>query len=158
MVGPAIVLAAMLLFFGNWWTANLLYVGLALMIGVSIWICSHRPTAAANYHNTANCIGSCRNEKERCNVFEYHRNDLRLVRDTCQGRPGESAGRAVGARVLPKGSAQLATDPGTSPEALTAAVAGLGYKATPADAPSTSARGRLLGKALDGWAVATSWW
>lgn len=37
MVGPAIVLAAMLLFFGNWWTANLLYVGLALMIGVSIW-------------------------------------------------------------------------------------------------------------------------
>ena len=50
----------------------------------------------------------------------------------------------------PKGSAQLATDPGTSPEALTAAVAGLGYKATPADAPSTSARGRLLGKAL-GW-------
>ena len=37
MVGPAIVLAAMLLFFGNWWTANLLYVGLALMVGVSIW-------------------------------------------------------------------------------------------------------------------------
>ena len=33
----SIVLAAMLLFFGNWWTANLLYVGLALMIGVSIW-------------------------------------------------------------------------------------------------------------------------
>ena len=31
-----IVLAAMLLFFGNLWTANLLYVGLALMIGVSI--------------------------------------------------------------------------------------------------------------------------
>ena len=22
---------------GNWWTANLMYVGLALMIGVSIW-------------------------------------------------------------------------------------------------------------------------
>ena len=37
MVGPAIVLAAMLLFFGNWWTANLLYVGLALMVEVSIW-------------------------------------------------------------------------------------------------------------------------
>lgn len=37
MVGPAIVLAGMLFFFGNWWTANLLYVGLALMIGVSIW-------------------------------------------------------------------------------------------------------------------------
>ena len=28
---------SLLLFFGNWWTANLLYVGLALMVGVSIW-------------------------------------------------------------------------------------------------------------------------
>ncbi|RSZ44092.1 MULTISPECIES: organomercurial transporter MerC [unclassified Variovorax] len=37
MVGPAMVLAAMLLFFGRWWTADLLYVGLALMISVSIW-------------------------------------------------------------------------------------------------------------------------
>ena len=34
----------------------------------------------------------------------------------------------------PKGTAQLATEPGTSPGALTAAVAGLGYKATLADA------------------------
>ena len=33
-----------------------------------------------------------------------------------------------------KGTAQLATEPGTSPDALTAAVAGLGYKATLADA------------------------
>ena len=37
MVGPTIVLAAMLLFFGNWWTENLLYVGLVFMVGVSIW-------------------------------------------------------------------------------------------------------------------------
>jgi mercuric ion transport protein len=37
MVGPAMVLAAMLLFFGRWWTANLLYMGLALMVGISIW-------------------------------------------------------------------------------------------------------------------------
>ena len=37
MIGPAIVLAALLLFFGNWWTENLLYVGLAFMVGVSIW-------------------------------------------------------------------------------------------------------------------------
>ncbi|MDP3827195.1 MAG: mercury(II) reductase [Polaromonas sp.] len=50
----------------------------------------------------------------------------------------------------PNSSAQLATDPGTSPEALTAAVAGLGYKATLADAPSTSVPGGLIGKAL-GW-------
>ncbi len=34
-----------------------------------------------------------------------------------------------------KGAAQLALDPGTAPDALTAAVAGLGYKAMLADAP-----------------------
>lgn len=37
MVGPAIVLAAMYPFFGHWWTARLLYTGLAVMVGVSIW-------------------------------------------------------------------------------------------------------------------------
>jgi mercuric ion transport protein len=37
MVGPVMVLAAMLLFFGQWWTARLLYSGLAAMVGVSIW-------------------------------------------------------------------------------------------------------------------------
>jgi mercuric ion transport protein len=37
MIGPAIVLAAMLLFFGHWWTARLLYTGLAFMVGVSLW-------------------------------------------------------------------------------------------------------------------------
>ena len=37
MIGPIIVLAATLLFMGNWWTANLLYVGFAFMAGVSIW-------------------------------------------------------------------------------------------------------------------------
>ena len=37
MIGPASVLAALLLFFGQWWTARLLYVGLAFMVGVSLW-------------------------------------------------------------------------------------------------------------------------
>jgi len=37
MVGPTLVLAATLLFFGQWWTARLLYAGLALMVGVSLW-------------------------------------------------------------------------------------------------------------------------
>ncbi len=37
MIGPVIVLAATLLFLGNWWAANLLYVGLAFMVGVSVW-------------------------------------------------------------------------------------------------------------------------
>ena len=36
MVGPALVLAAILLF-GQRWTAELLYTGLALMVGVSLW-------------------------------------------------------------------------------------------------------------------------
>jgi len=36
-IGPVIVLSATLLFLGNWWTANLFYVGLAFMVGVSIW-------------------------------------------------------------------------------------------------------------------------
>ena len=37
MIGPAMVLMAMLLFFGQWWTAGLLYTGLAFMVGVSLW-------------------------------------------------------------------------------------------------------------------------
>ena len=37
MVGPVIVLAALYPFFGRWWTARLLYTGLATMVGVSIW-------------------------------------------------------------------------------------------------------------------------
>ncbi len=36
-VGPALVLAAMLLFFGHWWTAYPLYAGLALLVAVSLW-------------------------------------------------------------------------------------------------------------------------
>jgi len=37
MIGPAMVLAAMLLFFGQWWTPGLMYMGLAFMVGVSLW-------------------------------------------------------------------------------------------------------------------------
>jgi len=33
----SVVSAATVRLLGNWWTANLMYVGLALMIGVSIW-------------------------------------------------------------------------------------------------------------------------
>ena len=49
-----------------------------------------------------------------------------------------------------KGAAQLDLDPGTASDALTAAVAGLGYKATLADAPPTDNRSRLLDK-VRGW-------
>lgn len=37
MVGPAIVLAARYPFFGYEWTEWLLYAGLAIMVGVSVW-------------------------------------------------------------------------------------------------------------------------
>jgi mercuric ion transport protein len=37
VIGPGLVLAAMLLFFGQWWTARLLYTGLALMVVASLW-------------------------------------------------------------------------------------------------------------------------
>ncbi|MBT2304999.1 organomercurial transporter MerC [Variovorax paradoxus] len=37
MIGPAMVLAAMLLFFGQRWSTELLYTGLAFMVGVSLW-------------------------------------------------------------------------------------------------------------------------
>ncbi len=48
-----------------------------------------------------------------------------------------------------KGSAKLAIEVGTSPDALTAAVAGLGYRATLTDAPSVSTPGGLLDKMRD---------
>ncbi|RIX78860.1 organomercurial transporter MerC [Acidovorax cavernicola] len=37
MVGPAIVLAALYLFFGYGWTEWLLYTGLTIMVAVSVW-------------------------------------------------------------------------------------------------------------------------
>ncbi len=49
-----------------------------------------------------------------------------------------------------KGAAQLDLDPGTAPDALTTAVAGLGYKATLADVPPTDNRTELLDK-VRGW-------
>lgn len=48
------------------------------------------------------------------------------------------------------GAAQLALDPGTASDALAAAVAGLGYKAVPADAPPAENRSGLLDK-VRGW-------
>src|SRR5690625_2721696 len=48
-----------------------------------------------------------------------------------------------------KGSARLAIEAGTLPDTLTAAVAGLGYRATLADAPVAPAGGGLLGQARE---------
>lgn len=37
MAGPALVLAASVFFLGNWWTADLLYMGIGAMVVVSVW-------------------------------------------------------------------------------------------------------------------------
>ncbi|SCU74669.1 Mercuric reductase [Cupriavidus necator] len=50
----------------------------------------------------------------------------------------------------PKGMAQIATEPGTSPDALTGAVAGLGYRAMLAEAPPAEKRGSRIDQAF-GW-------
>jgi mercuric reductase len=73
--------------------------------------------------------------------------------DSCAAHVKEALEKVPGvqsARVsYPKGTAQLATLPGTSPDALTAAVAGLGYKATLADAPPMDNRAERLDKGRD---------
>ena len=37
MIGPAMVIAATSFLFGNWWTSDLLYAGIAAMVAVAIW-------------------------------------------------------------------------------------------------------------------------
>jgi mercuric reductase len=72
---------------------------------------------------------------------QNHRHDLRLVRGSRQGSLEKVPG--VGGGVLSEGQRQLAIEAGTSPDALTAAVAGLGYRATP---PMRPLPRRLLGR------------
>ncbi len=74
--------------------------------------------------------------------------------DSCAAHVKEALEKVPGVQSAlvsyPKGTAQLAIVPGTSPDALTAAVAGLGYKATLADAPLADNRVGLLDK-VRGW-------
>ena len=73
--------------------------------------------------------------------------------DSCAAHVKEALERVPGVRSAvvsyPRAMAQLATEPGTSPQALTVAVAGLGYRAMLAEA-SPAEKGSLLDKAL-GW-------
>ena len=70
--------------------------------------------------------------------------------DSCAAHVKEALEKVPGVQSAivsyPNGTAQLAVEAGTSPDALTAAVAGLGYRATLADAPVAPAGGGLLGK------------
>lgn len=70
--------------------------------------------------------------------------------DSCAAHVKEALEKVPGVQSAlvsyPKGTAQLAIVPGTSPDALTAAVAGLGYRATLADALVPPVGGGLLVK------------
>jgi len=74
--------------------------------------------------------------------------------DACAVHVKESLEKVPGVRSAKvsygRGMAQLTTEPGTPPEALTAAVAraGTGYRGVLTDAPAASGLGALLGKAL----------
>lgn len=74
--------------------------------------------------------------------------------DSCAAHVKEALEKVPGVQSAlvsyPKGTAQLAIEAGTSSDALTIAVAGLGYEATLADAPPTDNRAGLLDK-MRGW-------
>ena len=74
--------------------------------------------------------------------------------DSCAAHVKEALEKVPGVRSAlvsyPQGMAQLALEPDTPLDALTAAVARLGYRATLADAPPTEKQAGLLDKAL-GW-------
>ena len=74
--------------------------------------------------------------------------------DSCAAHVKEALEKVPGVQSAlvsyPKGTAQLAIEAGTSSDALTTAVAGLGYEATLADAPPTDNRAGLLDK-MRGW-------
>ena len=56
MIGPAIVFAGTVWLLGNWWTANVVYVGLAFMVGGAIW----------DFVSPANCLPRADNSLGRC--------------------------------------------------------------------------------------------
>lgn len=74
--------------------------------------------------------------------------------DSCAAHVKEALEKVPGVRSAvvsyPQGTAQLAFEPGTQLDTLTAAVAGLGYRATLADAPPAEKQAGLRDKAL-GW-------
>jgi mercuric reductase len=74
--------------------------------------------------------------------------------DSCAAHVKEALEKVPGVRSAvvsyPQGTAQLAFEPGTQLDTLTSTVAGLGYRATLADAPPTEKQAGLRDKAL-GW-------
>ncbi len=74
MIGPAIVLAVTLFFMGNWWVADLLYVGLAFMVGTSIWdfISRKNRTCTAATCATSSCLSQDPAKASEQNIARQH--------------------------------------------------------------------------------------
>jgi mercuric ion transport protein len=110
-IGPILVLAAVFLMRAyGWQSGGLLYVGPALMVGVSVWdfISPHIAAAGRTAVNCQNNVadGNSRSHHRKGKIHDHpenHRDDLRLVRGSRQGSLGESARRAIGAGVLSEG-------------------------------------------------------
>jgi mercuric ion transport protein len=156
MIGPAIVLAAVFLFLaiGGRWTA-LCRPGLDDW-GVGLDFISPAIRRCGLPIAKQRADGNSRSHHRKGKIHDH----LKITGMTCdscaarQGSPGESARRAIGAGVLSEGH--------SATRHRGRHVAGCADRrrgrtrpeATLADAPPT-ARGGLLDKARDGWAVAT---
>ena len=83
-----------------------------------------------------------------------HLKIIGMTCDSCAAHVKETLEKVPGVQTAlvsyPTGTAQLAIEPGTSPDALTAAVVGLGYKALLADVPTTDNHAGRLDK-VRGW-------
>ena len=122
------------------------------MIGVSIWDLLSPANRRCELHhpNTANCIWQLPKRKRNDAMYLNITGMTCDSCDTCQGRHRRKC-RACCRRSCPtKGSAQLATDPGTSPERPAAAVARPRLQRPPADAHPLQRGADCLAKAL-GW-------
>jgi copper chaperone CopZ len=105
---------------------------------------------------------NCQNNVADGNSRSHHRKGKYMTTlkitgmtcDSCAAHVKEALEKVPGVQSAlvsyPKGTAQLAIEAGTSSDALTTAVAGLGYEATLADAPPTDNRAGLLDK-MRGW-------
>jgi mercuric reductase len=105
---------------------------------------------------------NCQNNVADGNSRSHHRKEKYMTTlkitgmtcDSCAAHVKEALEKVPGVQSAlvsyPKGTAQLAIEAGTSSDALTTAVAGLGYEATLADAPPTDNRAGLLDK-MRGW-------
>jgi mercuric reductase len=135
--------------------AALVYTGIALMAVVSVWDLVSQANrrwvlTAANCPRNTDWLAPQRIER---NDFMTQLKITGMTCDSCAVHVKEALENVPGVQSAEvsytKGSAQLAIAAGTSPDALIAAVAGLGYRAALADA-SNALQGGLLDR-MRGW-------